>query len=118
MRRAIVLVDHGSRVSEANDQLEEIATLLRARLPSDTIAFAHMELAQPDLRAAIDDCVADGATEVVVVPFFLAAGRHSRRDIPDLVEEAALRHPAVALRTTDPLGVHPALVEVILDRLK
>jgi sirohydrochlorin ferrochelatase len=38
-------------------------------------------------------------------------------NIPLLVKEAANRHPGVAFRITEPLGVHPKLGEVILERI-
>jgi sirohydrochlorin ferrochelatase len=78
---------------------------------------AHLELAPPDLAAALARCVRRGARQVVVVPFFLAPGRHSAKDIPALAEAAAARHPGVSIRVAPPLGAHPALVEALLDRI-
>ena len=115
---AIVLVDHGSRLAEANQVLEDVAAELRERLPGQRVWVAHMELAPPSLAEAIDGCVAEGAEEVVVHPYFLAPGRHSTRDIPRLAEEAAARHPALRIRVTPPLGVHAGLVEAVLERVR
>jgi sirohydrochlorin ferrochelatase len=115
--RAVVLIDHGSRLPEANAVVEEVAAILRARLPGAAVEVAHLELAAPDLAQAVARCVASGATEVVVQPFFLAPGRHSARDIPALAAAAAERHPGVSIRVGEPLGAHPALVDAVLDRL-
>jgi len=115
--RAIVLVDHGSREPAANALLEEVARALRDRLPGERVCVAHMELAPPSLAEAIEACVAEGAREVVVHPYFLAPGRHSTVDIPRLAAEAAARHAEVRVRVTPPLGVHPGLVDAVLDRL-
>lgn len=118
MKRAVVLVDHGSRRAEANAVLERIAELLRPRLPDRIVAIAHMELATPDLASALHRCLAAGAEEIVVQPYFLAPGSHSVEDIPRLVREAlAARGARVAVQVTEPLGVHPALVDVVLDRI-
>jgi sirohydrochlorin ferrochelatase len=114
---ALVLVDHGSREAAANRVLEEVAERLRRRLPGRLVRVAHMELAPPSLGDAFDACVAEGSREVVVLPYFLGPGRHSADDIPRLAREAALRHPGVAVRVAEPLGVHDALVDVLLDRL-
>ena len=116
-RRAVVLVDHGSRETAANAVIERIAAWIRPQLRECTVRVAHMELATPSLAEAIETCVAEGAEEIFVQPYFLAPGRHSRFDIPALAKEAAARHPRVRIRVTDPLGAHPAIAEVILDRL-
>jgi sirohydrochlorin ferrochelatase len=115
--RAIVLIDHGSRLPEANAVVEEVAAALRARLGGAPVEVAHLELAPPDLAEAVSRCVARGAAEIDVQPFFLAPGRHSTRDIPRLAAAAAERHPGVSIRVGEPLGAHPALVDAVLDRV-
>ena len=113
---ALLLVDHGSRRAEANALLAQIAALVAARRPSLIVEIAHMELAPPTVDEAFDECVSRGATEVVVMPYFLARGRHATEDIPALARAAAARHPHVALRIAEPLGVHALLAELVLAR--
>ena len=115
--RAIVLVDHGSRAADANAQLEEVAALVRARLPECHVVAAHMELAEPDLATAIEACVDESATAIVVAPWFLAPGRHGAGDIPRMVDEARRRHPEVSISLAEPLGVHPGLIDAVIDRV-
>jgi sirohydrochlorin ferrochelatase len=114
---AVVLIDHGSRETAANAVVEAVANALRARLPGRIVEVAHLELAPPDLASAVAACIALGAREIVVQPFFLAPGRHSANDIPELAQAAAARHPGVSIRVGVPLGSHPALVEAVLGRL-
>jgi len=116
MEPALVLVDHGSRRPEANAELERMAALVRAASPERVVRTAHMELAAPTLAEAVDACVAAGAAAVVLVPFFLGPARHSTEDIPRLAREAAERHPGVSVRVTPPLGAHPKLAEIVLER--
>ena len=114
---AILLVDHGSRRPEANEQLESIAQLLRDRDPERIVRVAHMEIASPTIAEGIAACVEEGAREIVVHPYLLAPGRHSREDIPSLAAEAAADHPGVTVRVSEPLGVHEKLVDVVLERI-
>lgn len=117
MKRALLLVDHGSRRPEANAVVEMLARELTARLPDWIVRFAHMDLVGPSIAEAVDACVASSAREIVVHPLFLAPGAHSREDIPRMARDAVRRHPGLRLTVTEPLAPHPRLAEVVLDRI-
>lgn len=117
MATALLLVDHGSRHGEANAQLVALAELVRARLPDRVVHAAHLEIAEPSVAAGIDACVADGAREILIHPFFLAPGRHATEDLPRLAREGESRHAGVSIRVGPPLGLHPALVDAVLARV-
>ena len=112
-----MLVDHGSRRAEANAQLERVAERLRHRLPGWIVRAAHMELASPSVDEAVAACAAEGAGEIVIHPYFLAPGSHGAVDVPELARRAALRHPDVSIRVTEPLGFDERLLDVILERI-
>lgn len=118
MKRAILLVDHGSRRSEANELLGDVADQLAQRVPDRFVSFAHMEIARPTIAEGIAACAAAGAEEVVVHPYFLGPGNHSTQDIPRLARAAAAAHPGLRVAISEPLGLHPKLVDVILDRVE
>jgi sirohydrochlorin ferrochelatase len=117
MRKAILLIDHGSKRSEANDVLEKVSRLVRRALPETIVRHAHMELAPPTLSEAFDACVAEGAEEIIVHPYFLVPGDHTTRDIPRLAAEAASRHPGMRVKITDPIGAHEKIGDVIVERV-
>ena len=115
--RGILLVDHGSRNAAANESLGAIAELVRGRVAETAfVAIAHMELASPSVLEGVAELVLLGATEIVVVPYFLAAGRHSTEDIPRLVAVAMEAHPTIRHRVAAPLGVDALLAELVLKR--
>ncbi len=119
MKKALILVDHGSVVDEANAMLEQVAGLVAKSEKNefDIVKYAHMELAPPTLSDVFDECVGLGARHVVVHPYFLAPGRHSTDDIPRMARDAAAKHRGVKYSVTEPLGVHAHIVEVILERV-
>jgi sirohydrochlorin ferrochelatase len=117
MTRALLIVDHGSRLPEAGAHLERVAAAVRAQAPGWIVRVAHMELADPGVAEGIDACVREGAREVTVHPFFLAPGRHLTRDIPALVAAAAKRHPEVRVRLDRATGELPGLPELIARSL-
>jgi sirohydrochlorin ferrochelatase len=115
-KTALLLVDHGSRFQAANDMLADVAAMVRELTGLEKVYICHMELAEPTIAEGFAACVKDGATSVVVHPYFLGPGRHSTTDIPRMVAEAAQAFPGVEYCVTEPLGVHPKIGEVILER--
>lgn len=113
---ALLLVDHGSRFQEANDMLADVATMVRRISGLDCVHYAHMELAEPTIEQGFATCVREGATAVVVHPYFLSPGRHSTSDIPRMVAEAAKAFPGIEYCVTEPLGLHTKIGEVVLER--
>ena len=111
------MVDHGSRAAEANAVLDVLAGELAVRDPSSMVRVAHMELASPTIDEALAELVSHGVDEVVVYPHFLAPGRHSRLDIPALLARAAEPYATLRLRLAEPLGTHPGLVDLMLERI-
>jgi sirohydrochlorin ferrochelatase len=114
---AIILVDHGSRRDESNELLVEVAAAYRRHLGSRIVEPAHMELAEPSIDAAFARCVQQGATLIIVMPYFLAPGKHWNEDIPRLAAEAAARHPGVQHLVAPPLGIHPLMMRILDDRI-
>ena len=117
-RQSLLLVDHGSVKAEANELLEQVAQMLRSISTFEIVHYAHMDLAEPSIQMGFDACVAEGAEEVIVHPYFLSPGRHSKEDIPRLVAEAQQKHPQVAYRVTQPLGLDRIIGELILKRIE
>jgi sirohydrochlorin ferrochelatase len=115
MPSAILLIAHGSRHAEANADLHHVAAELRARGSSIVVA-SFLELASPDIAEGGRQCVQAGADQVVLVPYFLSAGLHVRRDLTCAQQDLAKEHPGVAFVLAEPLGRHPLLVEVVSQR--
>jgi sirohydrochlorin ferrochelatase len=120
MKRALIIVDHGSVVDQANDMLVQVTQMLREdnECNFEIVRYSHMELAEPTISQTFDACVADGAEEIIVHPYFLFPGKHSTQDIPNMVKEAAKKHPQVSYRVTDPLGLDDKILKVVLERAK
>ena len=115
--RSILIIDHGSVKPEANHMLSFVANLLQAMVGDGVLVrYAHMELAEPSIEQSFAACVGAGATEVIAFPYMLSPGKHSTRDIPRLVAEAAARHAGVSYRVTPAFGVNRQLAEVIAER--
>lgn len=117
-RDGVIIVDHGSRRKESNLMLDEFVAMFREKTGYPIVEPAHMELAEPSISDAFGLCVKQGASRVIVSPFFLFPGRHWQQDIPSLTADAAKEHLGVSYIITAPLGLHELLVDVVNDRIK
>lgn len=118
MKTGIIIVDHGSRRTQSNQMLEEVARLFGERFQQayDVVEPAHMEIAEPSIASAYARCVQRGATRVVVCPFFLGPGKHWTGDIPRLTAEAAQNHPDTRYHVTMPLGIDELILDLLFKR--
>ena len=114
----IILCDHGSRRAQSNDSLKDVAERFASRFSDDCkiVEPAHMELAMPDIAAAYNMCVSRGAIHIVVLPLFLAKGKHWTRDIPGLTSQAAAAFPETTYQIAEPLGNDDLLLDLLKKR--
>jgi sirohydrochlorin ferrochelatase len=113
----IVLIAHGSRKAGANADLLALAERLRER-GLKRVFPCYLELAEPDIPTAGEDCIAAGASTVVFAPYFLSAGRHVADDLVRFRDELAHRHPGVIVRVAAPLGPHMLLDQIVWERVQ
>jgi sirohydrochlorin ferrochelatase len=117
-RTALLLIAHGSRRPEANADLEFVAERVRERRQYPIVQTAFLELAEPGIDAGGALCVEGGATDVILLPYFLSPGKHVVEDLSAARDRLAALFPAVRFVLAEPLGRHPMLLEVIEDRAR
>lgn len=116
MKKALLIVGHGSRSPEAADTFLELVSFVRDRNEYDFVEGAHMELAEPRIEDAAAALVEQGVASIVIVPYFLYEGMHIKRDIPAMIEELRRLHPGVRFTMAAPIGFEPVLAEIVLRR--
>jgi sirohydrochlorin ferrochelatase len=114
----IVLFAHGSSVEEANAGVRTLARQVQELGPYRHVRAAFLELAQPDLNAAIAQTVEAGLRRVIVIPYFLTMGIHLRRDLPQLLAVQKSKHPGLTIEVGESLESHPLMASIILGRVR
>jgi len=114
---AVLLIAHGSRHGPANDDLHELAARLVARGEYTIVEPAFLELAEPDIPSAGDRCVARGAGRVLMIPYFLSAGVHLRRDLTAARDALSTQHPGITFVLGPALGPDPWLDRLVTERI-
>ena len=115
--KALLLVAHGSRRDTSNDEVRKLTERLRIRAADQfgQVECAFLELAQPSIPEGIRKCAMAGAGEVVVVPYFLSAGRHVLEDIPAEVATGRQQNPELDIRVTAHLGAAEGIVRLLAE---
>jgi len=117
MNTAILMMCHGSRIPEANDAAHEIAGRVKQMTQFDIVEVSFRELHLPNIQQGVDNCVAQGAQRILLVPYFLYLGAHVQEDLPEELAQARERHPGVEMVLGKHLGVHNKLAEVVVERI-
>ncbi len=118
--KVMLLVAHGSRNAAANAEIEALARRVKKLAGSeyDEVVPAFLEFAEPAVQQGFARCVGLGASEIVVVPYFLAGGNHVTRDIPAEVACARAGHPHVNIELALYPGGSDAMASLILNCAK
>ena len=89
----LVVAAHGTRQAEGLASCRALVDRVAGRLPDVHVGIGFVELAEPDIAAAVGDALeavppqAGGEDpDAVVVPLLLHTGGHVRADIPDAIE--------------------------------
>jgi sirohydrochlorin cobaltochelatase len=114
--KAIILFAHGARDPAWAEPLRRMQEAIRALDAAARVELAFLELMRPTLDEAVDalaripDC-----GEIVIVPAFISAGSHLKRDLPQQAAAAMDRHPDLRIRIAPPVGDSPTVVAAIAE---
>jgi sirohydrochlorin ferrochelatase len=114
----VLLIAHGSRRQEANDDLVRLAEIVRQRRPGTLVEASYLEIAVPSIPEGARNCLEQGAQSVLMLPYFLSAGAHVVSDLQRFRDELAAEFPDVTFVLCPPLGLHPLMADIVLERLQ
>ncbi|MDM5198199.1 sirohydrochlorin chelatase [Fictibacillus enclensis] len=117
--KAILMVGHGSRDPEGNEQVRTFIDEIRTKVDSGLLVeTCFLEFESPDIHEGIESCVQKGATSVAVVPIMLLPAGHSKIHIPAAIDEAKEAYPHINFSYGRPIGVHEAALDILTHRLQ
>jgi sirohydrochlorin cobaltochelatase len=107
----LILFAHGARDPNWAIPFAAVAARVQVLRPDATVRLAFLEFMAPDLSGAAADLAASSCKRIEVLPLFLGAGGHVRRDLPSLLERLRGEYPEVSFTLHRAVGEHPALIE-------
>lgn len=116
MSTTVLLIGHGSRQNEGNEEILRFADLWRARHKDMQVAVCFIEHGKVLMGEGLDKAAARGR-QVIVVPLILNAAGHVKMDIPEAIAAARIRHPKVEFIATLPLGMGREIHTILNHRI-
>jgi|YNPNPStandDraft_1061719.scaffolds.fasta_scaffold00799_11 Uncharacterized conserved protein len=115
----IIIVGHGSLKKSANN-LEFISNQVANALKKSKsdVKFAYLQFGKPDLDEVINQCITEGATKIIIHPFFISEGSHVTHGIPSIIENFKKKYPALKIIYTKPLGLHNKLISLVAELIE
>jgi sirohydrochlorin ferrochelatase len=115
LKKALLIVDRGSREPDVRHELEQICFLAKQRADYDHVDYSFLEVLPPFIPEGISQCMAAGTNFITVMPYFLYPGMK----LKDTVKQSAKigRDKNLKLVITKPLSYHPMMVQLIIDRI-
>ncbi|WP_310452657.1 CbiX/SirB N-terminal domain-containing protein [Sulfuritalea sp.] len=113
--KAILLYGHGARNPEWAQPFHRIRDAILARNPQALVEPGFLELMRPSFDEGVASLVDQGATAIVVVPIFMAAGSHVKKDLPQLAANAMDRHPGLVIELAAPVGEAESVLAAMAD---
>ena len=119
MSSGLLLFAHGARDPAWAGPFQAVAQRCRAARPDVPVELAFLEFMAPGMVQAGARLSAAGCKVVDVLPLFLGAGGHVRKDVPVLMAQLEAEHPEVQWRLHPAVGqaegVIAAMATVALD---
>ena len=113
--KAILLYGHGARNPEWAEPFHRIRATIKLRDPKALVEPGFLELMRPSFDEGVACLVDQGATEIVVVPIFMAAGSHVKKDLPQMAANAMDRHVGLAIALAAPVGEAEPVLAAMAD---
>ena len=111
----LLIVAHGSKRTASNEEIAKIAHTLEQRLEKKfaKVNYALLEFSPPTIGNALDDAFTHGAQQVTVLPYFIAAGKHVGKDIPQAISNAMEHWPDKEIHLKEHIGAHEGMLDLL-----
>ncbi|MCG5547615.1 sirohydrochlorin chelatase [Halorhodospira halochloris] len=117
MDHCILLIGHGSRQTEGNDEIRRFAELWQQRHPDWQIETCFIEFDEALLDAGLERAAAR-ARRVTAVPLILNAAGHVKLEIPAHIDAARARNPQTEFRCARHIGASEPVLQILERRLR
>jgi sirohydrochlorin cobaltochelatase len=113
MNTALILFAHGARDPEWARPLRRVEAAIRQRVTSVAVELAFLEFLTPTLTDSVAKMAAEGVEKIAVLPMFIAAGGHLKRELPEMIERLRAIYPDIEFVQYGAIGEHERVIQAI-----
>lgn len=110
----LILFAHGSLLCGAGQSLLAHAQRLREAGLAAIVEVGYLNYSEPRFIEAVEKCAVQGATRIVVTPYFLTPGKFVSVDLPRAVETAQREFPALQFTIASAIGFDERLADALV----
>src|SRR5690625_4453083 len=88
----------------------------RIDAPIQVISF--IDLQSPSIEVGMEQCVARGASHIVLIPILLLEAGHAKHDLPLAIADAKQKYPHITFSYGSPFGVHESIIDTLVERME
>jgi sirohydrochlorin ferrochelatase len=116
--KAILYIGHGTRSKKGAIEINAFIDKVKARIDVSIQELSFLELTEPLIEEGFEKCVKQGATQIDVVPLFLLAAGHVKRDIPAALSSLIAKYPTIPVKIKNPFGVQEVILDAVAELVK
>lgn len=116
--KAILYIGHGTRSKKGAVEIRAFIDKVKARIDVPIQELSFLELTEPLIEEGFEKCVEQGATQIDVVPLFLLAAGHVKRDIPEALSTLITKYPTIPVKIKNPFGVQEVILDAVAELIK
>ena len=99
----LIMIAHGSRDRRWREHFEQLHATIK-RTTSKSVKLAYLEFVSPTLMDSARDAVAEGATQLEILPVFMAGGAHVSRCLPEQAQQVRDSFSEIEVNVLPPIG--------------
>ena len=116
---ALIIVAHGSKIKTSNDEIKNIVEKIKANLENNEllVLYAFLELTEPSIFISMNKAITSGCKVIKIFPYFLAAGKHVKEDIPIEIKKFKKQYPDIKFELLPHIGECKGIENLILSNI-
>ena len=115
MKRALLLIDRGSREKEVKDELNFICKKVKEKGDYLYTDYCFLEVIPPYIRDGVEKCLTNEIDTLTIVPYFLYPGKKVKAAVNDAIKLQS--KTAVKFIISKPMSMHKTMIELVDNRI-
>jgi len=115
LKRALLLIDRGSREKEVKDELDFICKKVKEKGDYFYTDYCFLEVIPPYIKDGVEKCLTSKIDVLTIIPYFLYPGRKVKAAVNDVIKFQS--NIDVKLIISKPMSMHKTMIELVDNRI-